>query len=120
QLQPQVLPGLAPTLLLRRALDRPAALRARVPAGRIAAHPAGAVGPDGGPRGEMRIALGLLLGALVLTPLAAARGDALHLVEVGQFDRPTYVASFRGDPSRLYVVEKVGRIRVMLNGRTQA
>ena len=41
QLQPEVLPALAPPLLLLRTVERPAAGRARLPARRVAAHPPG-------------------------------------------------------------------------------
>src|SRR5262249_37759551 len=46
QLQPQVLPALAPPLLLFRALERPAARRARLPARRVAADAARPGGED--------------------------------------------------------------------------
>ena len=42
----------------------------------------------------------------------------VHLRLVGKFVFPDYVASPPGDTRRLFVVEKAGRIRVVLNGRT--
>jgi len=55
--------------------------------------------------------------ALVVTPLASARADALHLVRIGTFNSPVYVTAPRTEPGRLYVVEQAGRVRV-LQGRT--
>ena len=46
QLQPQVLPALAAPLLLLRAVERPPARRARLPAGRVAADAARPLGQD--------------------------------------------------------------------------
>jgi len=39
------------------------------------------------------------------------------LIEVGRFDQPIYVAAPSGDP-RLFVVEKGGRIKVLVEGKT--
>jgi glucose/arabinose dehydrogenase len=44
---------------------------------------------------------------------AAARP---HLVRVGTFDAPIYVAAPRGDTQRLFVVERAGRILVLRGG----
>jgi hypothetical protein len=41
----------------------------------------------------------------------------VQLTAVGRFDFPDYVASPPGDSHRLFVVEKAGRIRLLLNGR---
>ncbi|HST39258.1 MAG TPA: PQQ-dependent sugar dehydrogenase, partial [Conexibacter sp.] len=49
------------------------------------------------------------------TPAARA---AVKLTRVGSFDGPVYVTQAPGDPSRLFVVEQAGRIRVIRNGRT--
>ena len=54
QLQPQVLPPLAPPLLLLRALGRPPARRARLPPCRVAADAARALGQDAGSRRPVR------------------------------------------------------------------
>ena len=57
------------------------------------------------------------VGHLYLTSLAGAvhrlvqSGGALATSMVGNFDQPVAVASPPGDPSRLFVVEKPGRIR---------
>jgi glucose/arabinose dehydrogenase len=44
----------------------------------------------------------------------AAKGVALK--RIGSFDQPIYVTSPPGDRSRIFVVEKGGRIQVLLNG----
>ena len=45
---------------------------------------------------------------------AAAKG--IKLVRVGKFDSPTYLAGAPGDTHRLFVLEKAGRIIVVVNG----
>jgi glucose/arabinose dehydrogenase len=53
------------------------------------------------------------------TPLAAAAGatpPSVALRSIGTFDQPVYVTSPPGDTSRLFVVEKTGRIRIVKNG----
>jgi glucose/arabinose dehydrogenase len=56
--------------------------------------------------------------ALVVLALAAPAGAtaAPSLVRVGSFDTPMYVASPPRDPSRLFVVERRGVIRLVRNG----
>jgi glucose/arabinose dehydrogenase len=49
---------------------------------------------------------------------AASRG--VRLVRVGRFDNPVYVTSPPGDRRRLFVVEKTGRIRVLVGGKRRA
>jgi glucose/arabinose dehydrogenase len=44
----------------------------------------------------------------------AARG--VRLVKVGSFSAPVYVTAPSGDRSRVFVVERAGRIRILLNG----
>ena len=60
----------------------------------------------------------------VATSTAAAPASkappAVALQSVGRFDQPVYVASPPGDTSRLFVVEKTGRIRIVKNGSTLA
>jgi glucose/arabinose dehydrogenase len=51
------------------------------------------------------------------TAAPAARA-AVRLTRVGDFDGPVYVTQAPGDPSRLFIVEQAGRIRVIRNGRT--
>lgn len=70
-------------------------------------------------------------GAVALTAVAAAalaadrqRSDAatasaaVRLVQVGRFAAPTHVAAPPGERRRLFVVERAGTIRVVLDGRT--
>src|SRR5205085_8897217 len=71
QLQPQVLPALAPPLLLLRALERPAARRARVPPGGGAADAAGPLGDDARSRRPVRAAL---VGIAVVLAALLVRG----------------------------------------------
>jgi hypothetical protein len=65
----------------------------------------------------LRRLLPLLALALLVTPLASARGSALHLVKIGTFDAPVFVDAPRTETNRLYVVEQPGRIRVIENGK---
>ncbi len=54
--------------------------------------------------------------ALALGATATAQAAPLSLVTVGRFAEPTYVTATPSDPSRLYVVERAGTIRVVQNG----
>ena len=60
----------------------------------------------------------------VLLPGAAGGGQAkgqLHLrLVVSGLQEPTFVGATRSEPGRLYVVEKAGVIRVVVNGRLRA
>ena len=52
---------------------------------------------------------------------AASERQQLSIVRVARgFDAPVYVAATRSEPSKLYVVEQVGRIWVLVNGRRLA
>jgi glucose/arabinose dehydrogenase len=51
---------------------------------------------------------------------AAAAANGVKLVRVGTFHSPTYLASAPGDTHRLFVVEKAGRIVVVVNGHKRA
>ena len=53
-------------------------------------------------------------------PVAAARGDALHLTRVAHFTAPVYATSAPGEPGNLYVVEQAGGIRVLTAGQVRA
>jgi glucose/arabinose dehydrogenase len=64
-------------------------------------------------------------GSAVETPRPAAGGSstssaakAVRLHKVGSFDSPVFVTFPPGDTSRLFVVEKGGKVRVMRNGKT--
>ena len=59
-------------------------------------------------------ALGIVLVAGVLTPQA----EALSLQSVGAYSEPVYVTSDPGDPDRLFVVERAGRIELTTPTRT--
>ena len=70
----------------------------------------------------MRRWLGVSLAVVaVLLPGAAGRGQAkgqLHLrLVVSGLQEPTFVGAPRSEPGRLYVVERAGVIRVVVNGR---
>jgi glucose/arabinose dehydrogenase len=47
----------------------------------------------------------------------AARTPGVRLKKIGNFSSPTFVTAPKGDRSRLFVVERGGTIRVLLNGR---
>jgi glucose/arabinose dehydrogenase len=52
---------------------------------------------------------------------AASERQQLSIVRVARgFDAPVYVAATKSEPSKLYVVEQVGRIWVLANGRRLA
>ena len=55
---------------------------------------------------------------LVLAMLSPAGASALSLEQVGNFATPTYVTSDPGDPDRLFVVERKGRIQLVENGQS--
>ena len=59
------------------------------------------------------LALALLAAAMVAAPASAAP----RLTQIGSFDTPVHVASPPGEPQRLFVVEKAGRIVEVRNGR---
>lgn len=48
----------------------------------------------------------------------AASAGAAKLTPVGTYERPTFVTSDPGDPDRLFVVEKNGKIQLTANGET--
>ena len=52
--------------------------------------------------------------------MLAAAALALTLVPVGTFDSPTWAGSPAGDEHRLYVTEKPGRLRVVVDGGVSA
>ena len=61
-----------------------------------------------------------LAAALVLLALPAAAGAAPSLVPVGTFSAPVHVAAPPGDAARLFVVEKAGRVQLVVNGQPAA
>jgi Glucose / Sorbosone dehydrogenase len=56
---------------------------------------------------------------LVLLPAGSASASGIGLQRVGHFRQPVYVASPPGAPHTLVVVERYGRIRLVVRGRTQ-
>jgi hypothetical protein len=62
-----------------------------------------------------------ILAAVPLSLLAAAPAAAAPtLVPVGSFAQPVHVAGPPGDATRLFVVEKAGRVQVVVNGQKVA
>lgn len=59
----------------------------------------------------------LTLGAIgAMMAVGAASASAASLEPVGGFESPTYVTSDPGNPNRLFVVERSGRIKLVENG----
>ena len=82
---------------------------------RVAARLAGAACPL-----VCLLALVVALEARATTDAKPIAAPEVELKLVGTFDFPDHVVSPPGDTSRLFVVEKAGRIRVLLNGRKLA
>jgi Glucose / Sorbosone dehydrogenase len=57
-----------------------------------------------------------LAAALLLLALPAAASAAPQPVSIGTFATPVHVAAPPGDASRVFVVEKAGRVQVLVNG----
>lgn len=64
------------------------------------------------------VALGLV--ACVSVAGVGPAQARLDLGKVGTFEQPVYLTAPRGDRNRVFVVEKSGRIRVVVKGRTLA
>ena len=60
-----------------------------------------------------------VLAALLALAATASDAHALQLVQIGDFASPTYVTAPPGDPSRVFVVERGGTIRVVRDGVLQ-
>jgi glucose/arabinose dehydrogenase len=58
--------------------------------------------------------------SLSVLALAAPAHAAPSLVSLGTFDTPTYAAASASDRSRVFVTEKAGRVRLILDGAVQA
>lgn len=56
------------------------------------------------------------LGAVLLCLLVPAAARAATLQPIGNFEKPIYVTSDPGNPDRLFVVERPGRIKVVEGG----
>src|SRR5690242_17120344 len=71
---------------------------------------------------------GVFVAAIAVTLPGAACGgsakssaSAIHLRQIASgLDSPVYVASTKSEPSKLYVVEQPGVIRVLVNGKLQS
>jgi len=61
-----------------------------------------------------------LAAALVLLALPAGAAAAPSLVQVDTFAQPVHVAAPPGDAARLFVVEKAGRVQLVVNGQKAA
>jgi glucose/arabinose dehydrogenase len=66
----------------------------------------------------IRLAAVLALAAGLAAPAAAHAAPAL--VKVGDFDAPVHVTGSPGDSHRLFVVERPGRVQVVVDGRKAA
>jgi glucose/arabinose dehydrogenase len=60
-----------------------------------------------------------VLTALLALAATASDAHALQLVQIGDFAAPTYVTAPPGDPSRVFVVERGGTIRLVRDGVLQ-
>jgi glucose/arabinose dehydrogenase len=67
-------------------------------------------------RAHSALAVAALAAALLVA--AATAAAAPRLSTIGTFDQPVYVAAPPGDPHRLFVVEKLGTIKLMVDGGT--
>jgi glucose/arabinose dehydrogenase len=63
--------------------------------------------------------LAAVIAALALLPAGSADAD-VTLTRIGGFNEPTYVTAPPGDTTRLLVVEKGGRVRLIKNGVLQS
>src|SRR5581483_9736894 len=116
QLQPQVLSPLAPALLLLRALERPSARGARVPAGGVAAHASRSVGQDRRSGRTVKRLLVLPLAALC----AVLPGASTSASSPGDWGRYGYDAARTNvSPDSTITAANIGqlkRTRVTLDG----
>src|SRR5881398_2878671 len=77
-------------------------------------------------RGTRGALVALMIGLAVLAPLAArgggsARPTTLSLEPIdGSYDNPTFVTAPPGDPTRLFVVQQGGVIKLLVDGVLQA
>lgn len=95
--------------------DVPAPARVRTPLALLLVAAAGLAACGAGGGAKTAATGGTRSGPAGAAPPAAAMG--LRLTRIGQFDRPDYLTVAPGDASRLFVVEKGGRIRVVRGGR---
>ncbi len=60
-----------------------------------------------------------LLAVALLLACAAPAAAAPALAPLGSFDQPTYAIGAPGDDSRIFVIERPGRVRLLVNGVVQ-
>jgi glucose/arabinose dehydrogenase len=74
------------------------------------------------PMSHRAIAVGLATAMALFVAVAPAAAQSVQLVPFGgqTFSSPLYVTGAPGDPSRVFVVERDGRIRLVKDGVTQA
>ena len=65
----------------------------------------------------MKRVTGLVL--LALLALASPAAAAPALVTLGTFTQPTSATASRDDPRRVYVTERAGRVRVIVDGEVR-
>lgn len=56
------------------------------------------------------------IGTVAALALTASSASAVTLTRVGTFDQPVYVTAPPGDTERVFIVERTGRIRVIVKG----
>jgi hypothetical protein len=70
-------------------------------------------------RGVFRqAAVSVVLAALIAASAPPSSAAAATLEPIGRFDSPVYITSARGDPDRLFVVERGGDIELVTPSRT--
>jgi glucose/arabinose dehydrogenase len=67
-----------------------------------------------------RLAFLALVVVAIVPSTAGGRSDAPQLVRVAHFTAPVYATAAPGEPGKLYVVERAGRIVVLENGQIRA
>src|SRR3954454_22777857 len=65
----------------------------------------------------LRVLWKLLAGTLLCLSMTAATAHALRGQQIGNFEKPIYLASDPGNPERLLVVERRGTIVVLEGGQ---
>jgi glucose/arabinose dehydrogenase len=72
---------------------------------------------DLGVRGWRSAVVGVLASvALAMIGAAPPAGAAVSLLQIGTFAQPVYVTAPAGDPSRIFVVQRTGKIAVVRDG----
>src|SRR4051794_497820 len=66
--------------------------------------------------GVVRVVLAAVLAIVIALAGAAGAQAAVTLARIGTFDQPVHVAAPAGDATRVYVVQRGGRVAVVRNG----